>query len=68
MRELIDAGHSAYAKEIYLTGIGRFVQVLAGPYGSREDAEADLVRIRLIPGYGSARILAGEANDQAPPP
>jgi hypothetical protein len=64
VRELIEAGYPAYTSDRDMGSLGRFVQVLVGPYDSQRTAESDLARIRLIPGYGSAGLTS---EDAAPP-
>ena len=44
---------------------GRMYEVRTGPYVSREEAEADAILIRQLPGYADARVVAPSA---VPPP
>jgi general secretion pathway protein A len=55
MTELTDAGYTAYYTELNLQGVS-FWQVIVGAYETVADAQADLDKIRAIPGFRDARI------------
>jgi hypothetical protein len=60
VQELAAEGHPAYSAEVWLgSGNRRFIQVLAGSYGSLEEAESALESIRELPDYDDARLRAG---------
>jgi type II secretory pathway predicted ATPase ExeA/cell division septation protein DedD len=54
---LIAGGYPAYATDLTL-GRQRFVQVVAGGFGSQTQAETALNAIRRMPGYSDARMRA----------
>ena len=66
VRELVEAGYPAYTSDQDMGSLGRFVQVLVGPYDAQRTAESDLARIRLIPGYGSAELTSEDAASPVP--
>jgi general secretion pathway protein A len=65
--ELSRAGYRAYLVETDMgTEQSRVVQVLAGWYSTRELAQADLARIKAMPGYADARIRGTARPGVAP--
>jgi general secretion pathway protein A len=55
--ELTTTGFRAYLVDLDMGNErGRYVQVMVGWYDALQDAEADLARIRSIPGYSDARL------------
>jgi type II secretory pathway predicted ATPase ExeA len=55
--ELAAAGFKATTHLIELAGSPMF-EVRTGPYASREAVDADVARIRQMPGYADARVIA----------
>lgn len=55
--ELTNLGYVARSVELDLGQRGRLQRVLVSGYGTREEAQSDLERIREIPGYDDARII-----------
>jgi cell division protein FtsN len=55
--ELAVAGFRASTRSVE-SSKGRLYEVRTGPYLSREAAEVDAARIRKIPGYADARVVA----------
>jgi hypothetical protein len=58
--ELASAGFKATTHLIELAGSPMF-EVRIGPYASREAVDADVARIRQMPGYADARVIAPTA-------
>jgi general secretion pathway protein A len=66
VNELTRAGYRAYPLDADPDPVrGPLVQVLAGPYTTLAEAEADLLRIQRIPGYADATIRGTIATPQA---
>jgi type II secretory pathway predicted ATPase ExeA/cell division septation protein DedD len=57
--ELTAAGFHAYQNDLDLGDRGHLREVLVGIYATREAAEADAVKIRAMPGYQDAQVIAG---------
>jgi type II secretory pathway predicted ATPase ExeA/cell division septation protein DedD len=56
--DLTAAGHRAYARDIDLGDRGHLFEVMVGPFAARADADGELARIRVRPGYDDARVVA----------
>jgi general secretion pathway protein A len=57
--ELTGAGFHAYQNDLDLGDRGHLHEVLLGMYPTREAADADAARIREMPGYQDAKVVAG---------
>jgi cell division septation protein DedD len=55
--DLTGANYPAYVKDLVLEDRHMF-EVVVGPFSSRADADAGVARIRAIPGYDDARVVA----------
>lgn len=63
--ELTSLGYLARSEGLDLGQRGRLQRVLVGGYRTREEAQSDLERIREIPGYDDAQIIAPPQPDPA---
>ena len=57
LAELRAAGYRAYSVELPPQNGDRMLTIFIGPYAETADAERDLDTARLIPGYGTARVV-----------
>jgi type II secretory pathway predicted ATPase ExeA/cell division septation protein DedD len=57
--ELTAAGFHAYQHDLDLGDRGHLHEVLVGTYAAREAADAAAARIREMPGYQDAKVVAG---------
>ena len=62
---LTAAGYRAYQHDVDLGARGHMREVLVGIYASRDAAEADAGKIRAMPGYQDAQVVAGPAPPAA---
>jgi cell division septation protein DedD len=67
VEELTAEGYRAYHTPFHVGDQGIRRQVLIGPYALRADAEADLQRLRRIPGHADA-FMSSAGPPPAPPP
>lgn len=69
VEQLASTGYRVHQVELNLEPPrGRLLQILVGGYETLEEAEVDLARIRQIPGYADARLIAASSlahNSQA---
>ena len=57
-KDLTAASYRAYVKDLNLGARGHMYEVVVGPFASLAEAEAQIARIRAIPGYQDARLVS----------
>lgn len=58
MAELEPEGYAVRTSRVQSATTGAWFQVFAGPYDNVDQARRDEARIRQIPGYADARLIA----------